>query len=607
MPPPHARVTAMPELKRMLDRSEAGEKLSGEEMSFRQGSAEMDYFMARNGLRDGEQLRHGLSHLASLLGFDAAHPEWNSLLERYAQQHGGDLEELIPAGEQRYFAYEALRAWCQQRRGELEPAVRLLNAVTNAKPDSNYLEAWGLPWVEAGFERLSHEAVLFFAMGALNRYPESREATRLQLERMGRFARIAARLAEKSAPSPQLDMALAGLHRKAGLFEQGLAFARAALKRQPSWHAHVALGLMLRSGGKAAEAEAAFLAAAAADPSDVSAFLELGDTWFNLDEWKKAAKGYEGALKRERDNAWAKASLEWCHSPPADDSELPEKLVALARKGNGRARALCSRFSWYWGVLPYPSEAITNAIGGALEKGDKIDALAATDVESPSNLLVYPLLGHAPLKVTWGNVAKPDPREPVEPIAFTLWRREGELLVPALRAPPRSVQQQIAELATGRYEPGLQWGRSSRLAHELGPGAVEPLLACVVHPPPVPAGAEPIMWIVRCQHAVASTLAHLDGGWEDSVRRKALFSLLLGPRDWSTEAAIVALARLADDVPWIALDVHAAFSKLDAARADRGGCAHEYALLRFWSGLPCLFDAERDALRARLDALTASR
>ena len=81
-------------------------------------------------------------------------------------------------------------------------------------------------------------------------------------------------------------------------------------------------------------------------------------------------------------------------------------------------------------------------------------------------------------------------------------------------------------------------------------------------------------------------------------------SLLLGPRDWSTEAAIVALARLARDVPWIAVDVHAAFAKLDRARADSGGCAHEYALLEFWASLPCMYEPEREQLRARLDALT---
>lgn len=107
------------------------------------------------------------------------------------------------------------------------------------------------------------------------------------------------------------------------------------------------------------------------------------------------------------------------------------------------------------------------------------------------------------------------------------------------------------------------------------------------------------------QHAVASTLAHLDDGWDGSVRPAALMSLLLGPQDWSTEAAIVALSRLASEVEWIGLDLHDVFLALDRARPDSGGCCYQYALFRFWSRLPGPFDDERQALRDRLARLEA--
>jgi len=59
----------------------------------------------------------------------------------------------------------------------------------------------------------------------------------------------------------------------------------------------------------------------------------------------------------------------------------------------------------------------------------------------------------------------------------------------------------------------------------------------MVHPPAVPDGRLALEWLPRVQLAAARVVAHLDDGWEDSVRKLALDSVLLGPRDWTTVAA----------------------------------------------------------------------
>ena len=98
-------------------------------------------------------------------------------------------------------------------------------------------------------------------------------------------------------------------------------------------------------------------------------------------------------------------------------------------------------------------------------------------------------------------------------------------------------------------------------------------------------------------------LAQLDEGWDGSVRRAALYALLLGPRDWTTQAAIVALTRLASEEEAWALDIHEAFTRLDAARPDSGFVTYEHALFAFWLDLPHLYPNEREELVAKLEAL----
>jgi hypothetical protein len=108
---------------------------------------------------------------------------------------------------------------------------------------------------------------------------------------------------------------------------------------------------------------------------------------------------------------------------------------------------------------------------------------------------------------------------------------------------------------------------------------------------------------MRVDLVVAEVIAHVQDDWDAGRRRDALYSMLLGPRDWSTAAAIVALAHLAKERPLLSCDVHVAFEKLDRARPDRGALFYEPVLLSFWRNLPHLYDTEREALDKRLQAL----
>lgn len=83
-------------------------------------------------------------------------------------------------------------------------------------------------------------------------------------------------------------------------------------------------------------------------------------------------------------------------------------------------------------------------------------------------------------------------------------------------------------------------------------------------------------------------------------RRDTLYSLLLGDRDWTTIAAIIALACLAEEYPVISFDIATAFKKLADAAPNTGACCYEHALYYNWLRLPHLFEKEREELKKKL-------
>lgn len=78
-------------LQRALDKFRKPKKKTVVE--FRQDSPELDRFVAAGELERGE-LRHGVTHLASLLAFSPDHPDSLALLKAYRAK--GKILELLP-------------------------------------------------------------------------------------------------------------------------------------------------------------------------------------------------------------------------------------------------------------------------------------------------------------------------------------------------------------------------------------------------------------------------------------------------------------------------------------------------------------------------------
>jgi tetratricopeptide (TPR) repeat protein len=313
-------------------------------------------------LDSGKNLHHGFGHLATLLTYDPGNREWVELLERYLVAAGPDQESFIARGEKLYFGTEALRAYLWQKQNRLTDAVELLVDVTQAKPEARYLEAWALTWLSpvGAIESLSEPLGLRLLAIVLARFPEAKLSPLPRLREIQAWARLAQRFFVDRKTPGMATMLLAGLLRKAGLFDEAEAAARPSPGQMSDWHSATALGLALREKGDFGGAEKAFRQATQLDRTDVSAWLEAADMFLDQRDWQRAMEWYDGALKIEPKQICAFPSKAYCSWQLTNDIKFHDELVNLAKSGNQRAAYLYHRHFYY--RLPDPVDATANVV-----------------------------------------------------------------------------------------------------------------------------------------------------------------------------------------------------------------------------------------------------
>src|SRR5215510_11094076 len=205
-------------------------------VELRQGTAEFDEFIARAELDKGENLAHGAHHLAKLLHFDPGNREWMTLFDQYFDKTNGELETLIPRGDELYAQTEAMRALIWQRKGRRADAVALMAQVTPVT-HPNYLHEWVLAWVEpdGAIESLPQDIAQHLLLLALTNMPEMREATVAEVRKAQRWAAVTERVLQRAAADGVTVMLRGGILRKAGRFDDALAIVKPAFDAEPDW------------------------------------------------------------------------------------------------------------------------------------------------------------------------------------------------------------------------------------------------------------------------------------------------------------------------------------------------------------------------------------
>ena len=587
---------------------------------FHRNTAEYNYFIARGEIERSGNLPHGMNHLAKLLAYDPSYLEWLNLLERYLAATENP-ESLLGEENRNYYAIEAVRAYIYAKQGKYLEALQILDAIVKFMPNTLYMRTWGVDWLaQAGvMESIDLNFSGAILAEALNRFNEFDRTIDDEQQYLLKYAALTKqhlelrrRKSSDKQPDAIMKMIYVGFLRKAGCINKALDIATKNYSEDPDYYSANALGLVLRSMKQSIAAEKALRESLKYEPTNVASILEIGDLHFDLGNWQTAKKVYREVPQNTPQSDWASASILYCDWKLTPQQPYPEALVQMASADspNNRSRQLIEQFYPYTGYLPEPSDAQTNCIKMMMEQGiaygDSGDyRFVVSCIEAPSNDLALKLAfgDDVNLAVEVENIPEPDPRIAIEPVAYKLWQYDGTKATPALSAPSTKVIDTVTKLARKSLKMSQLWAAASRIAKQLKDIDIEEILAVMVHPSPVPEGFTALSWLPRLQLTTAFIIAHYDTGWLDSTRRDALYSLLLGTRDWMTVAAIIAMANLAEKYPVLASDIDAAFMKLANAYPNTGSCCYEHALYYNWLRIPHLYEQEKDVIRSRLQQL----
>ncbi|HXU03704.1 MAG TPA: hypothetical protein VN903_22215, partial [Polyangia bacterium] len=372
-----------------------------------------------------------------------------------------------------------------------------------------------------------------------------------------------ARLAVAAVPGDgRVALIASSVLRRAGRWQEALDVAdRAATNAAPE-QVQTVRGLALR-GLRAFDG--------ALDAFD-RGFAASGDAVYLMERMRVLADAGRWADALE---TWAKFGAA---SAPDEENVLEHQTIQRAAQANAPAPDeppldIVRRRALGHGYLFRMQDASANALrqvaadpklrakgpadaGAAIRSGNV--TMAVSGPEGPSNRLCQALM----------FAGQPDPRLAAytgtddvdlgrEATQYTLWRRDGDVIVQALPPPPAPVSDWIERIALRELDGSVaetafetsadfldMWNVASRTAPPAA--SARDWVAATIYPrmPVVRVCGGP-EWVYRWQVAALIGLALCEPGWKATARRTALMSLLEGPVDWPLAAAIRVSAELA--------------------------------------------------------------
>ncbi|MEZ4364912.1 MAG: tetratricopeptide repeat protein [Kofleriaceae bacterium] len=566
-----------------------------------------------------EALRHaGLALVADPMR-PAAMAQLNEVLGPIMNQP--DPLARVPMTGEIHFAAAATRAYMLAWMKRWVEALDLITDVAEIRPDVPYLrwaEWWlGQPGVaeSIGWPEMSRGIIVDLAQIAM-RCPVPTPADDPRLANLQAASRIIGGLRALFPREAFLWFTGSLIGRRLGQLDLALAMAQQAYHLEPAWKNAIGVANVLRDQHKVDDAATWFKKALAHDPTDVSALLDLGDTYLDAARWSEAASTYAAALARQPEHPWALASEAYARYRAT--GEPAAKLALLAQAdgdGNDRAAELALQLEPpvpYVTFLPPPADASCVGLGSVIDQmwNDPAAHAGATlhlglsHVESPSVVAAFRLQLEQ-----WGvdvaidyqveRIQRPDPRVAKAQVPLSIWQWDGTQPRATVARPTGAVPAAVARLAREPMSLEVWVPRAQAIARELGTDAIGALLGALAHPPAPEAGRFRVMpWVQRVQLATTLVLAHIDDGWQGSHRQRVLYALLYGPTDWTTTASIVALGVLARADGAIRRDVEAAFGWMRTQVPAEGFCCWAYPLACTWQALGEHTPAVADELAA---------
>lgn len=298
-----------------------------------------------------DDLRHAIEHLARVLAQEPEHPEGLALLDAL-DGRGVDPQVVAPLDQHAWFGLVAVHAWLLRRR-DLGAAIDLVFQVTATRPDVPYLR-WVSGWLRQRVPQDRWEVAFLRLLPVLGEMPVPLDETDPRRATLDGLVQLAASVREQVPRVVTVLQVTASALRRLGRFDQAIEWAAAAYRVEPSWTTAVGLATALREHGDVDAALAAYRRALTHDPSDETAWLDIGDLCLEEDRLMEALDAYEAVLASDPQHAWARphvlfirarlgseqARLEleaWSAEHP--DDEHPTSLLAALDSVVGRGRS----------------------------------------------------------------------------------------------------------------------------------------------------------------------------------------------------------------------------------------------------------------------------
>jgi tetratricopeptide (TPR) repeat protein len=407
---------------------------------------------------------------------------------------------------------------------------------------------------------------------------------------------------------PPLYFGEALLRRRLGDPNATLTVALAGVQRFPQdWKVQTAAANAFRQAGNPAEAEKHARQALALDPKDNSPLFDLGWAYMDAKQYDRATHVFHELLSREPGYDDAKPSFHYARYRGYNTQEDRNALFVLREREwwSHLTRELCDEIEpmqVYYTFLQGPGDAAANAARSFAHElehvikccGQGLECsigLESKYLESPSVNLAFELVmrsmgARGSLSIEVAEVQQPDPRADKAQVQYRLWSYQGTTPSRVYPAADPRAQQAIASIALQLYRQDVWDGAARSVAQQWGDAWLHGFLAVMTDPPPPPQDGsfEGFYWVYRCQVAVALVLSHL-GSWESGAGRAALSSLVFGPSDWTSSAAIIALGFRAKENPALRPEIEQLFGWLRHQAPARGYTDWEHVLAHVWYGL----------------------
>jgi tetratricopeptide (TPR) repeat protein len=529
-----------------------------------------------------------------------------------------------------HVATAAVRARILMMQKRLPEAIELLCRVIDVAPDLGYLP-WITRWctpeqiARLGFEPFGKYVVRTVLRTGIQ-VPAKPDQDDPRLVNVRAGADLFAALRSQFPNEAVLYFGEALLRRRLGDPNATLNVALEGVRRFPGdWKVQTAAANAFRQAGRPDEALHHARQALTIDPEDNSPLFDAGWAFIEAKRFDVATQLFHELLSREPDYEDARPSFHYARFRGYATPEDKTALLTLREREwwSHLTRELCDELEpieVYYTFLQGPGDASANA-GRSFARellpilrccGQGLECsitLESKYLESPSASLAFDLamrtLGaRGALDIQVEEIQTPDPRADKAQTQYRLWSYQGNTpskLYPA--ADPRA-QQAIAGIAAQLFRQDV-WDNAARsVAQQSGPAWLHGFLAVMTDPPPAPpeSGFDAFYWTYRCQVATALVLSHL-GPWESGPGRGALYSLVFGPSDWTTCAAIIALGFRAKENAALRPEVEQLFAWLKSQAPERGYAEWERVLAHIWLGLGAHPDATKTMLEGYLEQL----